>query len=97
MLPYTAVTNFKIVLRDIRNCVAVLHRRHYFRNLQLYILTGCLCSDLAVRCTSEKLLSWADMYLWAEVDPKFPSDGSHDTLFPLQRLCSQVLLFIHYD
>jgi hypothetical protein len=63
----------------------------------LHILTSCLCSDLAVRSTSEKLFSLADMPLWAEVDPKFPSNGSHDTLFPLQRLCSQVLLSIHHD
>lgn len=61
------------------------------------LLTGCLCSDLAVRCTSEELFSLADLSLWSKVDPKFPSNRSHDTFFPLQCLCSQVLLFIHHD
>ena len=108
-LAYIALTDLKFYWVTFRNCVAVVHGRlelcfkYWFyclvlqKSPELHILTGCLCSDLAVRCASKKLLSWADMFVWTEMDPEFPSNRSDDTLFPLQRLCCQVLLFVHYD
>jgi hypothetical protein len=63
--------------------------------LSLHVLTCFWCSDLAVRSTSEKLFIYTNILVWSEVDLKFPSYGRHDTLFPLQFLCSKVLVCPH--